>query len=148
MAVTLRNPLDLGETWHRNLSAPALVEAALARNEGVLTADGALVVDTGEFTGRSPRDRFIVSDPSIDPHIAWGGINQPFPAERFDELLARAMDHLRQRDAFVFDGFAGADPDYRMPLRVITELRVAQPVRPSVVHPARAPTSWPASSPN
>ena len=121
MAVTLRNPLDLGETWQKNLSAPALVEAALARGEGMLTVDGALVVDTGEFTGRSPRDRFIVSDPSIDANIAWGGINQPFPAEKFDALLERAMDYLRMRDAFVFEGFAGAHPDYRLPVRVITE---------------------------
>src|SRR5690606_35144933 len=120
-AVTLRNPLDLGETWQKNLSAPALVEAALARGEGMLTVDGALVVDTGEFTGRSPRDRFIVSDPSIDANIAWGGINQPFPAEKFDALLERAMDYLRMRDAFVFEGFAGAHPDYRLPVRVITE---------------------------
>jgi len=121
VAVTLRNPLDLSETWHRNLSVPALIEAALARNEGLLSTDGALVVETGEFTGRSPRDRFIVSDPGTDPHIAWGDVNRPFPAERFDALLERAMEHLRLREAFVFEGFAGAHPDYRLPLRVITE---------------------------
>src|SRR5690606_24614118 len=62
-----------------------------------------------------------VSDPSIDANIAWGCINQPFPAEKFDALLERAMDYLRMRDAFVFEGFAGAHPDYRLPVRVITE---------------------------
>src|SRR5690606_33477287 len=92
-----------------------------ARGEGMLTVDGALVVDTGEVTGRSPRDRFIVSDPSIDANIAWGGINQPFPAEQFDALLERAMDYLRMRDAFVFEGCAGAHPRDRLPVRVITE---------------------------
>lgn len=121
MAITFRNSLELLESWHQNLSVPALVEAALERGEGMLTASGALATRTGRFTGRSPRDRFIVNDPEIAGKIAWGSVNQPIDLEHFNSLYERLLAYLRERDAFVFDGFAGADPQYRMPLRVITE---------------------------
>ncbi|EKP95248.1 phosphoenolpyruvate carboxykinase (ATP) [Thermaerobacter subterraneus] len=106
---------------HRNLPAAQLVELALARGEGQLSDTGALVVTTGKYTGRSPRDKFIVDEPSVHPHIGWGPVNQPFPRDRFDRLYERVQQYLRQRNHFIFDGFAGADPAYRLRVRVVTE---------------------------
>lgn len=121
MAITFKNSLELLESWHQNLSVPALIEAALERGEGMLTDSGALVTRTGRFTGRSPKDRFIVKDPAIADQIDWGSVNQPIAPEKFESLYQRVLAYLKERDAFVFDGFAGADPKYRLHLRVITE---------------------------
>ena len=109
--------LTAGEV-HRNLPAPELTARALARKEGILAANGALVVTTGERTGRSPGDRYIVSEDAA-ADVAWGGANQPCAPEVFDEYLERASEYLRAREAYVFDGFVGADPTYRMPVRVV-----------------------------
>ncbi|MES1211057.1 MAG: phosphoenolpyruvate carboxykinase (ATP), partial [Acidobacteriota bacterium] len=84
-------------------------------------AEGPLVCRTGQHTGRSPNDRFIVRDPSIDGDIWWGDVNKPFDREKVEALFARAMEHVKDRDLFVFDGYAGADPRYRLNVRVITE---------------------------
>ncbi len=111
---------DVG-TAYWNLPPARLVEMALARGEAVLAAEGPLVADTRPHTGRSPNDKFMVKDPSIDGEVWWGEVNRPFERERFDALLARAKEHLRGRDVFVFDGYAGADPRYRLNVRVITE---------------------------
>ncbi|MDI3328612.1 MAG: phosphoenolpyruvate carboxykinase (ATP) [Alicyclobacillaceae bacterium] len=105
----------------RQLSVPLLIEAALAGREAVLSASGALVATTGKYTGRSPKDKFIVKDPASEAQIHWGPVNQPFDRERFEALVARVVDYLEQRPRYVFDGFAGADPRYRLPIRVITE---------------------------
>ncbi|MBN1282237.1 MAG: phosphoenolpyruvate carboxykinase (ATP) [Proteobacteria bacterium] len=105
----------------RNLGTEELVEIALERGEGKLAANGALVTRTGERSGRSPFDRFIVEDRWARRKVAWNKINMPVSQEIFDRLLARAVDYLKARDRFVFDGFAGADPEYRMPLRVVAE---------------------------
>lgn len=121
---TVQHSLDevLAESAvYANLPAAALVELAVNRREGTLTADGALAVTTGKYTGRSPKDKFIVDEPSMRDRIAWGPVNQPFPPEAFDRLLADVLAYLKGRDLFVFDGFAGADPAYRLPLRVVTE---------------------------
>jgi len=106
---------------HANLSSASLVELALARREGVLAANGALVVNTGARTGRSPEDRFVVEEPSTKRDIWWGKVNKPFPAERFEALLEKMRAHLAERDLFVFDGFAGAHPQHRLPVRIIAE---------------------------
>src|SRR6185295_10987819 len=111
---------DVG-TAYWNLPPARLVEMALERGEAVLAAEGPLVADTRPHTGRSPNDKFMVKDPSIDGEVWWGEVNRPFERERFDALLARAREHLRGRDVFVFDGYAGADPRYRLNVRVITE---------------------------
>jgi len=103
-----------------NLRSSALVEHAIRRHEGLLTSNGALVVHTGQYTGRSPNDKFIVEASPSREHIAWGPVNRPFPQERFDALHARMMTSLRGSDLFVQDCLAGADPRYRMPIRVIT----------------------------
>jgi phosphoenolpyruvate carboxykinase (ATP) len=114
---------DLGfrpASVQRNLPYPELIARALARNEGILAANGAIVVTTGARTGRSPVDRFFVDEPSAHDDIAWGDVNVPCRPETFGWLLDKASGFLRLRDAFVFDGYAGADPAYRMPIRVVT----------------------------
>ncbi|MCB0046243.1 MAG: phosphoenolpyruvate carboxykinase [Caldilineaceae bacterium] len=104
-----------------NLSVPALYEQALARGEGVVAQDGPLIVNTGQYTGRSPKDKFVVKEPSSDEHIWWGDVNVPIDEDRFDELHRRLAAFLQGREVFVRDCWAGADPDYRMPVRVINE---------------------------
>lgn len=121
MALTVREGLTVEEHWHHNLSVPALIEAAIRRGEGVLTVDGALATTTGEFTGRSPRDRFIVREPEVEAEVHWGPVNQPFDPERFERLCERVATYLREREAYVVDAFAGADPRYRLPVRVVCE---------------------------
>jgi len=108
-------------TAHWNLPPARLVEMAVQRGEAILAADGALVCETGPHTGRSPNDKFLVKDPATDGDIWWGEVNRPFERERFEALLARVQEHLADRDVFVFDGYAGADPRYRLNVRVITE---------------------------
>ena len=107
---------------HRNLSAPELVERAVARGEGVLAASGALVTTTGARTGRSPHDRFIVSHGRSKELVDWGNVNQPVEPEVFDALFDRIRGHLEGRELFVVDGVVGADPDHQIKLRVICEL--------------------------
>ncbi|MBE3581500.1 MAG: phosphoenolpyruvate carboxykinase (ATP) [Thermoanaerobacteraceae bacterium] len=107
---------------YRNLSVARLVEAALARGEGILASNGALVVNTGKYTGRSPNDRFIVDLPSVHDKINWNNINRPFEVEKYRRLYRRLTAYLQKRDLFIFDGFVGADPRFRLPVRVINEL--------------------------
>ncbi|MFH0800095.1 MAG: phosphoenolpyruvate carboxykinase (ATP) [Pseudomonadota bacterium] len=109
------------ELVHRNIPPPKLVEMALERGEGTLASNGALVVRTGERTGRSPADRYVVEDKWAAKHVWWGPVNKQISEEAFDKLLAAATDYLVLRDRFVFEGFAGADAKYRMPIRVIAE---------------------------
>lgn len=106
---------------HANFSSAALIEQAVIRHEGVLTARGAFSALTGEPTGRSPKDKFIVREPEIENHIDWGNVNQPLSPDHFTRLRDRLTAYLEQRDLFVFDGYACADPRYRLALRVITE---------------------------
>ena len=103
---------------HRNLPAPELIARSLARGEGIFAANGALVVTTGERTGRSPADRYIVDEPEATG-VAWGGANQPCTPEFFDRQVRRVSDYLRRREVYVFDGFIGAEPTYRTPIRVV-----------------------------
>ena len=109
------------ERVFRNLSPAALVTAALARGEARLAATGALVAETGRFTGRSPNDKYVVEQAGVREHVDWGPANQALPPERFARLLHRAFAHLHGRDVFVQDLFAGADPAHRLKVRVITE---------------------------
>ena len=106
---------------HRNLPQAVLAEHALASGEGVLAHSGALVFRTGAYTGRSPKDKFIVVEPTMEEHVAWGAVNQPFAPEVFDRLLPRVLDHLRDRDLYVHDCFGGTDPDHRLPVRIVCE---------------------------
>jgi len=106
----------------RNLSVPKLVEEALRREEGLLASNGAFCVTTGKYTGRSPKDKFIVDAPGIRNKIAWGKINYPISIEKFTYLYNRLIAYLQKKDLFVFDGFAGSDSEYQVNLRIITEL--------------------------
>ncbi|MGI1691045.1 phosphoenolpyruvate carboxykinase (ATP) [Thermoanaerobacter uzonensis] len=105
---------------YRNLSVSKLVEEAIKRGEGVLTNNGAFNVYTGKYTGRSPNDKFIVDEPEVHEYIWWEN-NKPISIDKFERLYNRLTAYLQNRDLFVFDGFVGADPEYRIPIRVITE---------------------------
>ena len=113
--------LTEGPHIHRNLSTPQLVEAALARGEASLASNGALVALTGARTGRSPRDKFIVEDNLTKDSVHWGRVNQPFSPQKFHALLDRVTRHMAERDLYVMDLCAGADPAYRLPITVICE---------------------------
>jgi len=104
-----------------NLSTAALYEEAVARREGTVAADGPIVCRTGTRTGRSPRDRFLVDEPSSSANINWGDVNRPIGSDRFEAVHRTVVEHLRSKDLFVQDCYAGADPAYRLPIRVITE---------------------------
>ncbi len=109
------------DTVYWNLSTPILYEHAIRRREGRLAHLGPLVVRTGQYTGRSPRDKFVVQESKHMEQIAWGKINQPMTEERFDALYERLMAYLQGRDLYIQDCFVGADEQYRLPIRVITE---------------------------
>ena len=111
----------LGKKRHTNLSPAQLYEKATDRGEGILAANGPLVVRTGEHTGRSPKDKYIVDEPDAHENVWWGGFNQPISEERYDALRARFIEHMNQREVFVQEGFVGADPRYRRALRAYTE---------------------------
>ena len=111
---------NINHAWW-NLSSAALGEYAIRRREGIVAHRGPLVVRTGQHTGRSPNDKFIVREPTSDPNIWWGTVNRPMEAEQFEGLRSRLLAHLQGRDLFVQDCYAGADPDYRIPIRIITE---------------------------
>lgn len=108
------------EEVHWNLASPALIERALRRREGHLAANGALVVRTGQFTGRSPKDKYVVKDSLTESTVNWGGVNQPMTAEAFDAIYKRLTVFLDGQELFVQDCFGGANPEYRLPVRVIT----------------------------
>ncbi len=108
-------------TIHWNLSVPQLIEEAVRRGEGILTDKGAINSMTGERTGRSPNDRYVVEEASTKDKLWWGKVNVPIAQDKFEALLADTLKHLEGRDLFVKDAFAGADPRYRMPIRAITE---------------------------
>jgi len=104
-----------------NLTPSELVEDTIINGQGVLTDTGALAVETGEFTGRSPKDRFIVLDEKTENAVWWGDINIKFSTEKFDALYNRMKAYLYDKDVYVRDAYACADPTYRMNLRVVTE---------------------------
>ncbi len=104
-----------------NLGPAALIEEVLRRREGKLSNKGAVVVHTGQRTGRSPRDKFIVRAEPSSQHIAWGEVNAPMEPESFERLYRHMAGYLQGADLYVQDCFAGADPDHRLPVRIITE---------------------------
>ncbi len=106
---------------YRNLPVPTLTEMAVARGEGYLAPNGALVVKTGKFTGRSPKDKFTVDQPPSTKEIWWGSVNQKISVKNWNQIFKKIVNYLKKKDVFVFDGFVGADPKYRMPVRVISE---------------------------
>ena len=105
-----------------NLNTPELYEEIARRGEGLYSAHGAVVVDTGEHTGRAAKDKAIVREPASEDKVFWGEVNKEFTQGAFDRLRDRMMQHTAGRDLFVQDTYAGADPRYRLPVRVVTEL--------------------------
>jgi len=109
-------------TVYWNLPSPALYEESIFRKEGHLSHMGPLVVNTGKHTARAATDKFVVREPESDQHIWWGEYNRPFSQEKFNALYQRMLGFLEGRDLFVQDCYAGADLNYRLPVRIVTEL--------------------------
>ncbi|TVY05578.1 phosphoenolpyruvate carboxykinase (ATP) [Paenibacillus cremeus] len=101
-----------------NLSDSRLVEISLKRKEGALASSGALRVLTGKYTGRS--DKYIVEDTLVTHDIDWGTVN-PISSSRFERLYQKAQRYMDAKELFIFDGFAGTDPGYRLPIRIVNE---------------------------
>ena len=106
-----------------NLNRAELYEHILSNGEGVMTADGAIRILTGQYTGRSPKDKFFVKESSSEDLIWWGDVNVPISEDIFDHLHDMVLDHLsHQRRIYVLDAFGGTDPEYRLPIRVVSEV--------------------------
>jgi phosphoenolpyruvate carboxykinase (ATP) len=104
-----------------NLGTAQLLEHAVRRHEGLFATGGSYVVRTGQFTGRSPKDKFIVRDEATEANVQWGSVNQPMPEASFDRLYSKMLAYWQGHDLFVQDCYAGADPRYTLPIRVITQ---------------------------
>jgi phosphoenolpyruvate carboxykinase (ATP) len=113
--------LDAQAHVHRNPTTALLYMDALKRGEGVLAEGGAIVVDTGKHTGRSPKDKFVVREPGSEERIWWGDVNKPVDEDQFEALREKVVAHLQASDVYVVDAFAGADPAHRIGVRVITD---------------------------
>ena len=107
---------------YRNLSIARLVEDSLLKKEGILADNGALLVKTGKYTGRSPKDKFIVDTKGVHDKIAWGSVNVPVKKEIFDTIKKEMIKFLSGKDVYVFDGYAGADKKYQKKFRIINEM--------------------------
>src|SRR5689334_18639674 len=116
---------DLGivnvEDAYWNLEPAELVEETIIRGEGMLADTGALTVDTGKFTGRAPKDKFIVCDETTEKSVWWGDVNFKITPENFDKLHQKLCSYLQGRTIYVRDSYACADPKYRLNVRVVTE---------------------------
>ena len=112
---------NLGRSVRANLPPAELYEDAIRHGEGLVAAEGPLVVLTGKHTGRSPQDKFIVDEPSSRDKIWWGAVNRPISEEHYDRLRARLLDYARDRVLYAQDCFIGAAAAHRRSLRVYTE---------------------------
>ena len=106
----------------RNLSTAALYEEVIRLEEGMISRSGAMVVNTGVHTGRSPSDKFIVREPTSEPHVDWGKINCPFEPSRFDDLYEHLLHYVNGKQLYAQDCWVGASPPHSRPVRIITEL--------------------------
>jgi phosphoenolpyruvate carboxykinase (ATP) len=104
-----------------NLPTEALYEEIVFRGEGRVAKSGPVIVTSGKRTARAAQDKFVVRDPDTEEHVWWGDYNRPISAAQFNEVYNRMQGYLQGRDVFVQDCFAGADPEYRMPVRIVTE---------------------------
>src|ERR1035441_5999529 len=110
-----------------NLGTAQLLEHAIQRREGNLASGGSFVEHTGQFTGRSPKDKFVVRDETTDAHVQWGDVNQPLSQAHFDRLYSKMMAFWQGHDVHVQDCFVGADAAYGMPIRVVSQLADTRP---------------------
>jgi phosphoenolpyruvate carboxykinase (ATP) len=108
-------------TIHYQLSSNELHSITLKKNQGKESSLGAIAINTGEFTGRSPMDRFIVKDTITKDEIWWGDINIPFSTDNFDKLYDKVVSYLSEKEIFVRDSYACADPNYKLNIRVVNE---------------------------
>lgn len=107
---------------YSNLSVARLIEKVIQRNEGKLASNGAISVTTGKYTGRSPKDKYIVNEPSISKKIAWGEVNKPIASDVFENLYTKMVDHIKDKnELFLFNGFAGADKNHQLSIQIINE---------------------------
>ena len=108
---------------HRNLNVDSLIDEILKNKEGVISSTGAPIVDTGKFTGRSPKDKYIVDEPSSNSQIWWGQVNQKIDEKVFDELFSKVVDYYNSdpNDTYMFDGYAGFDPKYSINVRILAK---------------------------
>lgn len=113
--------MGLASKAHVNLSPAELVRHAILNGEGVLNDTGALMADTGEFTGRSPKDKFCVLDSKTENTVWWGDVNQKFDSNKFEALLNKVLNHYAGKQIYVRDAYACADPRYKLNIRVINE---------------------------
>jgi phosphoenolpyruvate carboxykinase (ATP) len=113
---------NLTDQVYANLPVAELIEHTLRMQQGVLADNGALVVRTGEFTGRAPKDKFVVRDTFTEDQIWWGEVNNPLPAEKFDILYQRVRAYLQNKTLYLRDVYAGASPKYRLRIRIVNEL--------------------------
>ncbi len=112
--------VDLNRVYW-NLPTEALYEEAVFRNEGKITLHGALVVNTGKHTARAANDKVVTREASSEGHVWWGQYNRPYSPEKFHDLLMRVQGYLQGRDVFIQDCFCGADENFRLPVRILTE---------------------------
>lgn len=119
--ISLDNLGIKGATIRYQLTSDELHDTTIEKKQGVNSSSGALAVETGEFTGRSPMDRFIVKDDITKDEIWWGDINIPFDSDKFDKLYNKVTDYLSNKEVFVRDSYACADENYKLNIRVVNE---------------------------
>ena len=105
-----------------NLDVDKLINIALQNGEGVLSANKALVINTGKYTGRSPDDKFIVDSDLVHNEIAWGNVNKPISVEKYNKIRNKIVSYLENKETYIFLGFAGADKKYRQKFKIVNEL--------------------------
>ena len=120
-SISLNNLGIKNATIRYQLNSNDLHDATIKKGQGVVSSLGALAVNTGEFTGRSPMDRFIVKDNVTKDEVWWSKINLPFEEDKFDKLYNKVVDYLSEKEIFVRDSFACADENYKLSIRVVNE---------------------------
>ena len=120
-SISLENLGINNATVRYNLTSDELHASTIEKEQGVEASSGALAVNTGEFTGRSPMDRFIVKDAITKDEIWWGDINLPFDSDKFDKLYDKVTSYLSEKEVFVRDSYACADENYKLNIRVVNE---------------------------
>jgi len=113
--------IEKAASTHINLSSEELIQEALRRGEGKLADTEGLAANTGRFTGRSPKDKFVVKDELTADTVWWGTVNQPIEGKYFDQLMNKILNHYTNKELFIRDAYACADPRYRLNIRVVTE---------------------------
>lgn len=107
---------------HYNLSPNELEDISVSKEGGIIASNGALSIYTGKYTGRSPKDRFVVDEESVHNNIDWNDNNVAINSDFFEKLYNKALDYINDKELYVFDGYVGTNKEYRLPIRVVNEL--------------------------